>query len=237
MMALSKEERSRINRENALKGVEKQRKRLKNPKYREWYGKQLSNGIKNNKSAVEARRQNMIKLNKSDKQRAKASKHLKEKWKEEGWSDKSHAWQEDREKLMAATQAGVEAMKKSETYISKAEKELKKWLHELGYKTNTNRFLVEGKNRFYDIRIDKFLIEIDGPWHFKEFYSRFKDPNHDSSVDEAKNKFAVDNGYVLLRVSNWGDKLEDQKAIIKAYLDRIEEIKPGVYYEGIKYEN
>lgn len=235
-MPLSKEERSRINRENALKGVKKQKERLKDPEYREWYGKQLSDGINKSDKAIEARRQNMIKLNQSDEQRAKASKHLKEKWKEEGWNEKSHAWQEDREKLIAATSAGVEAMKKSETYISKAEKEIKSWLHSLGYKTNTNRFLIEGKNRFYDIRIDKFLIEVDGPWHFTEFYDRFKEHNYDPSIDKAKNKYAIENDFILLRVSNWGDKLEDQKAIIKAYLNRLGELEPGVYYEGKRYE-
>jgi hypothetical protein len=59
----------------------------------------------------------------------------------------------------------------------------------------------------------------------------------DPNIDKAKNKYAIDNGFVLLRVSNWGDKLEDQKTIIKAYLDKIDELNPGVYYEGVKYEN
>jgi len=60
--------------------------------------------------------------------------------------------------------------------------------------------------------------------------------NYDPSIDESKNQYAIDNGYILLRVSNWGDKLEDQKTIIKAYLDKIDELAFGVYYEGKKYE-
>lgn len=219
-MGLSKEERSKINRENALKGVKKQKERLKDLEYKEWYGKQISGGILNSKKAIQARRENMIKLNKSKQQRVKASKHLREKWQEDGWNEKSHAWQKDKEKLMAATKAGVEAMKNSPiTYVSKAEKHIKNWLKELGYKTKTNRFLIEDKNRFYDIRIDNLLIEIDGPWHFKKFFERFKEHSFDPSIDEAKNQHAIENGYTLVRISNWGDKLEDQKKAVVIYIN------------------
>ena len=57
------------------------------------------------------------------------------------------------------------------------------------------------------------------------------------SIDRAKEKFAIENGYYLLRVSNWGDKLEDQKDIILEFLKNKHSLNKGIYKRGVKYED
>lgn len=234
---LSKEKRSEINRKNGYKGNIKLKELLKVPGYKKHFGERVSESILKSEKAIKARKENMTNLNKSKEQREKASKHLKNKWKEDGFNEKSHAWQIDKEKVRAVTEKSLIKARETSTFVSKSEKNIKNWLKDLGYKTKTNRFIIENTNRFYDIRIGNLLIEIDGPWHFEEFYSRFKNPNFDPSIDKLKNEYAVNNGFILLRVSNWGDRLEDQKNIVKAYIDNIDNLPPGIYYEGVKYEN
>lgn len=233
----SKEKYRKAGEINGKKGSIRHNDLIQNDKeYREKYLKALSEGIKNSELAIEKRREN-IRYAGTFVDYDKLSKRMKSYWKDPEFNKKCHAWQEDKDRVREVTRNSLKKARLTERYVSKAEKEIKKWIKELGYKTNTNRFLVEGKNRFYDIRVGRLLIEIDGPWHFEEFYSRFKKHNYDPSIDESKNQYAIDNGFVLLRVSNWGDSLEDQKSIIKAYLDKVDNLESGVYYEGVKYEN
>lgn len=184
----------------------------------------------------------MIHLNQSEEQKERASKALKKTWKEyPDFNELSHQWQkDDPERLKKVTKKALELAREKPRYVSKCEKQIKEWLHELGFKTKTNRFIIEGKNRFYDVRIDKLLIEIDGPWHFKHFYKRFNESNFDETVDKLKNQHAINNGYTLIRISNWGDKLEDQKVAIMAYINSyllgtLDQTK--IHYWGKAYEN
>lgn len=244
-MALSKEERSRINRENAKKAWVRTKKRIEeDPEYAVQWRDKVSNKNRLTEKQREARRQNLIKLNKSKEQRKRSSEAMKKTWKENPkMNERSHLWQEDKERLREVTKPSVEAMQKAfkeaHVFNSKNEKAIRSWLKDLGYHLNSGRILIEGRNRFFDIRIGDLFIEIDGPWHFDEFFDRFKNYERDSSSDNAKENWIRENNYTLIRVSNWEDKLEDQKNLILAYIKSYEDgsLEKRTYYIGEKYEN
>jgi len=238
-MALSKEERSRINRENAKKAWIKTKKRIEeDPEYAEEWRKKVSNKNRLTEKQRDARRQNLIKLNKSKEQRKRSSETLSKTWKNHPtMNEKSHAWQSDRERLIEVTKPAVEAMKNSEVFQSKRENEIKEWLREIGYALDSGYVLIEDSRRYFDIRMGDLFIEIDGPWHFEEFFDRFTDSKIDPISDKIKNQFIIDNGYTLLRISNWDESLEDQKNAILAYINAYEEGSLGkrIHYWGEKY--
>lgn len=237
-MSLSKEERSKINKNNAKKAWIKIQEKLKDPEYAKEWREKVSNKNQLTNKQREARRQNMVRLNKSKEQRKRSSETMKNTWAtHEGMNEKSHKWQEDKEKLREVMKRSHEAigraLKEEYIFVSKNEKAIREWLEELGFHLDSGRILIEEKSRFFDIRIGSLFIEIDGPWHFDEFFDRFPDHVRDPSSDNDKDEWILKNRYTLLRVSNWGDALEDQKAIISAYLDK--DLKPGIFKEGLKY--
>ena len=248
--SLSKQKRHKANSVNGKKGNEKIQEMLLDPEYKKERGQKISQGILSSEHAIETRKKILTNLNKSEEFRSKSSSTMKKTWSENtDMSSFSHQWQiEDPEKLKNVIKICTSAPK-VEVFKSKSEKEIRRWLKEdLGYQLDSGRFFIDNHYRFFDIRIEDLLIEIDGPWHFEEFYymsdgsDRFKNCENSKneeifSIDRAKEKFAIENGYYLLRVSNWGDKLEDQKNIILEFLKNKHSLNKGIYKRGVKYED
>lgn len=208
----AKENYSKQNRINGLKGIEKRRIKLKNNEYRRWYGKQLSNGINNSEKAIEARRQNMIKLNKSNEQRAKASERLKKKWREDGWNEKSHAWQQDKEKLKKVLSKSFENANFSSS--SSYETSLKEWLSslDLNFKAN-DRIFLDGDELDILLYTKKLAVEFDGLyWHS----DKFKDKNYHLN----KTRKCEEKGVQLIHIfeDEWVNKQDIVKARLKNLL-------------------
>jgi len=211
---------------NGQLGNDKIKEMLKDPEYKKERGQKISQGILASEHAIETRKKTLTNLNKSEEFRSKSSETMKKTWSENtDMSSFSHQWQLDDPDRVKEVLIKARSHENFNCFQSKPEKEIRRWLkEELGYKLNSGRFFIEGHNRFFDIRIEDLLIEIDGPWHFEEFFYlkdgsyRFIERRWDPTIDLLKEKFAIDNGYYLLRVSNWGDKLEDQKDIILEFL-------------------
>jgi len=240
----SRERRKKVNSENGKIGNDKIQEMLKDPKYKKERGSKISQGILASEHAIKARKQTLTDLNKSEEFRSRSSDTMRKTWKENSeMSDFSHQWQLDDPDRVKEVLIKARSHENFNCFQSKPEKELRRWLKEdLGYKLNSGRFFVEGHNRFFDIRIDDLLIEIDGPWHFEEFFYlkdgsyRFIERRWDPTIDLLKEKFAIDNGYYLLRVSNWGDSIESQKEIIQTFLEQKSTLQKNIYKRGKKYE-
>lgn len=241
---LSKQKRHVANTINGKIGSDKIQEMMLDPEYKKERGQKISQGILDSEYAIETRKQTMTQLNKSNEFRFKSSETMKNTWTENtSMSDFSHQWQKDDPDRLKEVLIKVRSHENFNCFQSKPEKEIRRWLKEdLGYKLNSGRFFIEGHNRFFDVRIDDVLIEIDGPWHFKEFFFlkdgsyRFIERRYDPTIDILKENFALENGYYLLRISNWGDSIEDQKNIIKIFLEQKHNLKKNIYKRGKKYD-
>ena len=236
--------RSETNKINGSKAAPIVREKKKDPEYVKQIGENIRRGILNSELAIQIRKETMTRLNKSEEYRKKDSERMKNTWKNNDEMSKlSHQWQKDDPDKLNRVLETARSVPKKRTLKSKPEKEIRRWLKEdLGYKLNSGRFFIEEHHRFFDIHIGDVLIEIDGPWHFEEFFfkkdgtDKFKNGRFHGEVDKLKEQFAIENGYYLLRVSNWGDKIEDQKEIIKTFLEQKHLLQKNIYKRGRKYD-
>ena len=242
--------RSKANKINGLKGSVAIREKLKDLQYKKLYGSKISQGILDSEYAIETRKSIMARLNKTDEFRKTSSETMKETWKNHSsMNQKSHQWQkDDPEKLQETLMKGWEKSLFSfgqNGFIrsSKNEREILKLLKEK-YDLKSGRFLIEKMYRFFDINVeDKILIEIDGPWHFEFFYSRFKKPQSKQMMtrlkaDREKNCFALKNGFHILRISNCGLDLSHQFTVIDNFIRNIAHYKQNcIYWFGKEYRD
>lgn len=205
----AKQNYSQQNKINAAMGIEKQRERLKDPEYKKWYGEKISSSILASEKALETRRQNMIKLNKSEEQRNKASLHLKKKWKEEDFNSKCHGWQEDKEKLNNALVKGFYNTDVA-TYSS-YESSLVSWLKSLKLNIDTNnRKILNGKELDLFLKDFNIAIEFDGLyWHSDKFKDKYY---HINKTKECESK-----GIYLIHIfeDEWKSKCNIVKSRLK----------------------
>lgn len=124
----------------------------------------------------------------------------------------------------------------------KTELKLFNWLKE-----NYNEFTIEKQVKFewcknitylpFDFYIKqlKLIIELDGPQHFKQI-SNWQSPEEAKKTDNKKNKLALDNGYLMIRIcqkivlfdkENWENQLKE------AIKNNINFIKIGSVYQSV----
>ena len=242
---LTHEQRSEINAKNGAKAGDVVREKLKDPEYRAWYGSRMSEVILRSEYAIQTRKEMLSNLNKTEDFRQKSSETMAKTWAENSeMSSKSHSWQKtDREKLLATT-AKSRNHENFNCFQSKPEKEIRRWLKEdLGYKLNSGRIFIDGHNRFFDIRIEDVIIEIDGPWHFESFFfledwsHRFKERRFTPEVDKLKEEYVLENNLLMIRISNYGERIEDQKQAILDFLSRKDDLdRKKIHKWGEKFE-
>ena len=233
---------SKYGRENREKIAQKgldiiKFKRENDEDYNKMVAENISKAILNDEKEMKRRIEALNKFNETYTKEQR-SEYVKKKWKEDYdyMYQFTILWRKDKDKQANANLKMLKSRKRQRQ--SKNEIKIIEYLKQK-YSLCKVKFFINDHYRFYDINVENYLlIEIDGIYHFKEGGSF--NLKQDFIIDYQKSKFAIDNNFYMLRISNCYINIDIQKMVIDYFINKIKEKqinKNRVYYFGEDYKN